>query len=302
MRASPGGRRVAAVLAASVAMALVAGCGGTKKPAISLPTSTSALTTTSTTASTTTHDGQGAPRTRLPAHRPGTARRACTPAGRSGGQGREPGPSPAPVGPRHGRHRFRGAGRRAGSPGSSPSSSASTGRIEPVRSGRLVDLAILQPLGHVLFAYSGAIQPVVNAIDSGTSLLEDVGANRAPGAYQRDPTRIEPHNLFTSTAALWSAAAALGYPSQAPAPIFKYGRLPAGGTAVSAVNVYFPLDVTTWTWKAKRGAGCATTRTPPASWRPRARWGPARPSRVTTSSSPRPTWWSCGWSSTPPRT
>jgi hypothetical protein len=126
-------------------------------------------------------------------------------------------------------------------------------RIEPVRSGRLVDVAILEPLGHVLFAYSGAIQPVVDAIDSSTSLLEDVGANKAPGAYQRDATRVEPHNLFTSTAALWSAAAALGYPSQPPAPIFTYGPLPAGGTPLGAVNIYFPLDVATWTWKAKRG-------------------------------------------------
>ena len=96
---------------------------------------------------------------------------------------------------------------------------------------------ILQPLGKVLFAYSGAIQPVIDAIDSGASLLEDVGADRASGAYRRDSTRLEPHNLFTSTAALWSAAAALGYPSQEPAPIFKYGRLPAGGTAVRVVNV-----------------------------------------------------------------
>jgi hypothetical protein len=127
-----------------------------------------------------------------------------------------------------------------------------TSRIEPVRSARLVDIDILEPLGHVLFAYSGAIQPVLAAIGSRTSLLEDVGANKAPGAYWRDPTRIEPHNLATSTAALWSAAAALGYPSTPPSPIFDYGPLPAGGTAIRAVNIYFPLDVTTWTWKADK--------------------------------------------------
>jgi hypothetical protein len=127
-----------------------------------------------------------------------------------------------------------------------------TARIEPVRSARLVDAAILEPLGHVLFAYSGAIQPVVDQVDSATSLLEDVGANKAPGAYYRDPTRLEPHNLATSTAALWSAAATFRYPSTPPRPLFKYGDLPAGGTAISAVHIYFPLDVTTWTWKASR--------------------------------------------------
>ena len=54
---------------------------------------------------------------------------------------------------------------------------------------RFVDVAILEPLGHVLFAYSGAIQPVVDAIDSRTSLLEDVGASKAPAAYTADATR-----------------------------------------------------------------------------------------------------------------
>ena len=54
MRASPGGRRVAAVLAASAALALVSGCGNAKKPAVSLPTTTSSSSTTTTTARTTT--------------------------------------------------------------------------------------------------------------------------------------------------------------------------------------------------------------------------------------------------------
>ena len=43
MRASPGGRRVAAVLAASAALALVGGCGHSKKPAIALPTTSSSV-------------------------------------------------------------------------------------------------------------------------------------------------------------------------------------------------------------------------------------------------------------------
>ena len=252
MRASPGGRRVAAVLAASAALALVSGCGNAKKPAVSLPTTTSSSSTTTTTARTTTTTKPRhlavCPLTGLPprdGHVPQRAALAVKvenlPQARpQWGLDKADIVFEEPV--EGGITRFIAVYQCHVAP-----------RIEPVRSGRLVDIAILEPLGHVLFAYSGAIQPVINAIDSNTSLLEDVGANKAPGAYQRDSTRIAPHNLYTSTAALWSAAAALGYQSASPPPIFKYGPLPAGGTAVGAVNIYFPLDVTTWTWKAKRG-------------------------------------------------
>lgn len=123
-------------------------------------------------------------------------------------------------------------------------------RIEPVRSGRFVDVQILQPLGKVLFAYSGAIQPVIDAIDSPGSLLEDVGADRAGGAYTRDNTRLEPHNLETSTAALYSAGATFGFPLIDPPPAyFDYGRAPLGGSPARAVHLSFSnLDETTWTW------------------------------------------------------
>jgi hypothetical protein len=125
-------------------------------------------------------------------------------------------------------------------------------RIEPVRSGRFVDAQILQPLGHMLFAYSGAIQPVVDAIDSAGSLLEDIGADRASGAYWRDDTRLEPHNLATSTAALYAAGATFGYPTAPPPPYFVYGAPPVGGTPASAVHLSFSnLDETTWKWGVK---------------------------------------------------
>jgi hypothetical protein len=121
-------------------------------------------------------------------------------------------------------------------------------RIEPVRSARFVDLQILKPLGEVLFAYSGAIQPVLKALGSARSWLEDVGAMTEGRAYWRDPTRLEPHNLVTSTKLLYAAAAAKGYPEVVPKPIFSYGHPPAGGKPVTAAHVYYPLDITTWTW------------------------------------------------------
>ena len=127
-------------------------------------------------------------------------------------------------------------------------------RIEPVRSGRLVDPQIVEPLGRILFGYSGAIQPAIDEIDSKRSLLFDVGADRAGSAYWRDPTRYAPHNLVTSTAALYAAASELGdRKEKGPTPIFSYGRPAPGGTPAAVVNIYDPLDVTTWTWHRDTG-------------------------------------------------
>ena len=61
--------------------------------------------------------------------------------------------------------------------------------------------SILEPLGRMLIAYSGAIQPAIGEIDSKTSLLSDLSDNWASSAYWTDPTRYAPHNLVTSTSA-----------------------------------------------------------------------------------------------------
>jgi hypothetical protein len=129
----------------------------------------------------------------------------------------------------------------------------STDRIEPVRSARLVDPKILEPLGRMLIAYSGAIQPAIDDIDSRRSLLSDVSFNTAPGAYWRDPGRPAPHNLVASTSALYAAAAALHYPEKPPTPIFSYGRPVRGGHPAAVLNLDFPLDVTKWTWHEDTG-------------------------------------------------
>ncbi|HMK97463.1 MAG TPA: DUF3048 domain-containing protein, partial [Acidimicrobiales bacterium] len=126
-------------------------------------------------------------------------------------------------------------------------------RVEPVRSARLVDPQILEPLGRVLFAYSGAIEPVIDEVDGRTSLLEDVGGYKAGEAYWRDPERYAPHNLVTSASALYSAAASLHYRERPPVAIFSYGRPVPGGTPAAAVNIGYPLGTTTWTWRPSTG-------------------------------------------------
>lgn len=106
-------------------------------------------------------------------------------------------------------------------------------RVEPVRSGRLVDPDILRQFGHPLLGYAGAINPVIAKINSSPVIgLSFTGV--AAGAYHRDQTRYPPHNLYTSTAALW----AFGH-GPAPKPVFGYSPLPVGGTPATAVQIDF---------------------------------------------------------------
>ena len=88
-------------------------------------------------------------------------------------------------------------------------------RVGPVRSVRTVDHKIMQPIGG-LFAYSGGVPPVVEELQ-GTPGVTDVGANRAAGAYRRDPSRGMPYNLYTSTDQLWD-----GRSGETPQPQFEF--------------------------------------------------------------------------------
>jgi hypothetical protein len=126
------------------------------------------------------------------------------------------------------------------------------GRIEPVRSGRLVDVDLLRPLGEVVFGYAGAIDPVVAKINSSGFMKPLSAMQYGPPTYYRDPAREAPHNLVTSTQLLYKAAAKAKFPDKLPKPLFAYGPLPKGGTAVSAVHVNYPIDVTSWAWGSTR--------------------------------------------------
>lgn len=136
-------------------------------------------------------------------------------------------------------------------------------RIEPIRSARIIDPEIVQQFGaHPLFAYAGGIAPAVAAVRS--SPLVDVGTDRAPaGTYRRDPRRVAPHNLYSSTAALYAAGRARRAPATAPAPVFTFGPLPAGSTRASRVHIAFPASPVTWDWDP---AAKAWRRSDPTGW------------------------------------
>lgn len=87
--------------------------------------------------------------------------------------------------------------------------------VGPVRSVRPIDPAIITPLGG-LFAYSGGAPKFQRMIRQAP--VVDVGFDNKSGAYYRQPGRKAPHNLMTSTPALWASARL----DKVPPPLFSY--------------------------------------------------------------------------------
>ncbi|TML63874.1 MAG: DUF3048 domain-containing protein [Actinobacteria bacterium] len=87
--------------------------------------------------------------------------------------------------------------------------------VGPVRSVRPIDPQIVTPL-HGLFAYSGGA-PKFQALIRHAPVL-DVGYDADPGAYYRDRSRVAPHNLMSSTGALYRLASG----QAAPPSLFHY--------------------------------------------------------------------------------
>jgi hypothetical protein len=123
-------------------------------------------------------------------------------------------------------------------------------RIMPIRSVRIIDPDIVRQYGaHPLFAYSGGIQPAVDAVAA--SPLVDVGVYHAPPtAYRRDPSRSAPQNLYSSTSTLYEVGATRHSGFTPPHPVFTYGSLPHGATPVLSAHIAFPYSDVTWTWDA----------------------------------------------------
>lgn len=124
-------------------------------------------------------------------------------------------------------------------------------RIEPIRSARIVDPQIVGQFGsHPLFAYAGGIGPAVAAV--GDSALVDVGVDRAPAAYSRDPARDAPHNLVSSTRALYTAGSRQAS-STPPGPVFTYGPPSPGAAPTTTVHIAYPFSDVTWRWDPAAG-------------------------------------------------
>jgi len=94
--------------------------------------------------------------------------------------------------------------------------SQSASPVGPIRSGRTQDVNMLGSLNQPLFAWSGGNAGVTQAIED--SDLVNLNALYTPG-YFRTTDRPAPHNLYSSTDALWALAPA-GAPQ--PGPLFRY--------------------------------------------------------------------------------
>lgn len=130
--------------------------------------------------------------------------------------------------------------------------------VGPVRSARTTDIAVFTPLNRPLYAWSGANTDFA-AIIRGSALI-DVGYDAQSGAYERrsDNGHVAPHNLYSSTPALFALAPP---DAQPPSPLFGYRAasdpMGAGAAPIGSVNLQFgggpgsaPVD---WSWDAPSG-------------------------------------------------
>lgn len=124
--------------------------------------------------------------------------------------------------------------------------------LGPVRSVRPVDPQIVAPLKGG-FAYSGGIPVFVDLLHRAP--VVDVGFNALNEAYERRKGRRAPHNVFTSTDALYEGVE--GQP--APPPLFPFlgvgqAFAPAGSQPVARFSVTFGSRVRDeYAWDAARG-------------------------------------------------
>jgi Protein of unknown function (DUF3048) N-terminal domain/Protein of unknown function (DUF3048) C-terminal domain len=126
-------------------------------------------------------------------------------------------------------------------------------KVGPVRSGRTEDPLVLQQFGSPVMGFAGGANPVKKAIDRSPVIDENYLV--ASKAYTRDPSRLAPHNLYTTTKALWKAGKkdAKGSAWTAPSPIFTYASTIAQKSRrVGTVHLPFSgySDVY-WKWSAK---------------------------------------------------
>jgi hypothetical protein len=114
--------------------------------------------------------------------------------------------------------------------------------VGPIRSARSTDVALLAPLYHPLFAYSGANRDFQKMIRE--SSMVDVGVDLYPGKYYRHKGRKSPQNLFSNTSHLHSLASP---DAHAPPPLFSYrgaGTRPSepGARPISRASAKFFYD------------------------------------------------------------
>jgi len=125
-------------------------------------------------------------------------------------------------------------------------------QVGPTRSARMSDPPILAMFGRPLFGWSGANKGVTATVRR-AKFINNVDAIARPKDYKRTSARRKPHNLLTSTAALYSHIEAGEGP---PPQQFQYlgaGEANAAATPLAGLNVKVGTTPSTWVWDAAAG-------------------------------------------------
>jgi DUF3048 family protein len=124
-------------------------------------------------------------------------------------------------------------------------------RVGPIRSARMTDPGYLRQLGTTVFAYSGGAPAVTRELAEND--LVDVNFGIAMDAYERDPSRSAPHDLYSTTKALRKAA---GKQEGAPGALFTYSDGWEGkAKRISVAHLpYSSVSDVSWEWRRPAGA------------------------------------------------
>ncbi|MBF6351914.1 MULTISPECIES: DUF3048 domain-containing protein [Nocardia] len=112
--------------------------------------------------------------------------------------------------------------------------------IGPVRSARETDLTLLAQFGDPTLASSGAAPELVASVDRAS--LQNASAERQPGAYFRDYSRVAPHNMFVYSDQLPVGG---GWPQ---ASQLRFGPTPAGGEPTQHQEARYPATTIGFDW------------------------------------------------------
>lgn len=136
--------------------------------------------------------------------------------------------------------------------------SQDSSNVGPVRSVRPSDPAIVSPFGGIV-AYSGGIQRFVDAMRA--TGLKNFDETSAGNAFRRRSDRAAPHNLYTSTSALYDKAGSGSAPAKF-ADFLKPGTPFAPAGAVPVTHISMPVGTSTtadWDWDGSQGRWLRST-------------------------------------------
>lgn len=130
--------------------------------------------------------------------------------------------------------------------------SQDAGQVGPTRSARMSDPPILAMFGRPLFGWSGANEGVTATVRK-AKFINNVDAIASPKDYKRTSARRKPHNLLTSTMALYRHI----QPGEgAPPQQFQYlaaGETNPGAAPLAGLNLKVGTTPSTWVWDATAG-------------------------------------------------